>query len=233
MIRKKENFLVHTTGNIENLKSILKSKSLRLAFSSENFSWKNRVVSKAAHPMVCFSEYNPETIDNEIITYGKYAVAFSKEWARTKNIGPVLYVSDTSIAAKGMNELLKARRKKTGNSKLQGKLRLAIMEVKCFMKNETGFNSKTKDKKFDFKSENEWRFVPQKSEIDNYLISQNQSTYINNKEKHNKKLEPFSLKFKFEDLVAIYVENESEQSLIAKMTGINERVIKISKWRMK
>jgi len=61
--KKVENIIVHTTGNIENLRSILTSKSLKLSFSSENFSFKNKVVSKAAHPMVCFSEYNPETIN--------------------------------------------------------------------------------------------------------------------------------------------------------------------------
>ena len=113
MNKKFENIIVHTTGSIENLKSILMSKSLKLSFSSEDFSFKKKVVSKAAHPMVCFSEYNPETINNQVITYGKYAIGFSKKWAREKNIGPVLYVSETSIAAKGMNELLKARRKKS------------------------------------------------------------------------------------------------------------------------
>ncbi|WP_291097491.1 MULTISPECIES: abortive infection system antitoxin AbiGi family protein [unclassified Flavobacterium] len=225
--------IVHTTKNFQNLKSILESKSLRISFCCENFYFNKTAISKAAHPMICFSEYNPATINNEIITYGKYGVGFSKSWARNKKIGPVLYVSDTSTAAKGMKELLTARRIKSFDKKLDPKLRLAIMEVKCFMKNENGYNSYSKNPQFDFKSENEWRFVPLKNEIKNYLISQNQSTYLKNKKKHNQKLEKFPLKFELNDLKVIYVSNTKERNDIINLTGITPEIVKIAKWKWK
>lgn len=223
--------IVHTTKNFLNLKSILETKSLRISFCCENFYFNKKAISKAAHPMICFSEYNPATINNEIITYGKYGVGFSKNWARNKKIGPVLYVSDTSAAAKGMKELLTARRIKSFDKKLDPKLRLAIMEVKCFMKNEKGYNSYSNNPQFDFKSENEWRFVPQKNEIKKYLISQNQSTYLKNKKKHNQKLEKFPLKFELNDLKVIYVSNTKERNDIIKLTGITPVIVKIAKWK--
>lgn len=45
------------------------------------------------------------------------------------------------------------------------------MELKCFIKNEQGYNSHFDVDDFDFKSENEWRFVPEKWEIGNNRCS--------------------------------------------------------------
>jgi hypothetical protein len=231
MNRKTENIIVHTTRSFDNLKSILTSKSLKLKFSCENFYCKNFAISKAAHPMVCFSEYDPDTIQNQTITYGRYAIGFSKTWARNKKIGPVLYVSSESSAAQGMKKLLIARRSK--NEKLDPKVRLAIMEVKCFMKNERGINSNLDQSDFDFKSENEWRFVPQKQEIKNYLISQNQGTYLKNKSRHDKKLEAFPLKFQLEDLEVVYVNDDLERNELIKLTGLSSEKVKIATWKIK
>jgi len=232
MKNKSEKIIIHITKEYYTLKNILSSNSLKLSFSIENFYFNNRVVSKAAHPMVSFSEYDPLTINNKKITYGKYGVGFSKDWAKANNIGPVLYVGPTSVAAKGMRDLLIARRK-TGNERLPGKVRLAIMEVKSFMKNEKGYNSYLKQGNFDFKSENEWRYIPRKSQIDNYLISQNQRTYLRNKDKHNKMLEKYPLRFKMEDIKIVYVTNQSEKDELIKDFGLKTELIKISNWKTK
>jgi len=227
-----ENKIIHVTEEFETLKLILSSNSLKLSFSIEDIYFNNKVVSKAAHPMISFSEYNLSTIDNERITYGKYGLGFSKEWAKTNNVGPVLYVGSTSVAAKGMKELLIARRK-TNSEKLPGKIRLAIMEVKTFMKNEKGYNSKLENENFDFKAENEWRYVPRKPDIDNYLISQNQRTYLKNRYKHNKMLEKYPLKFKSEAIQVVFVSNQSEKYELIKTFGLANGLIKISNWRIK
>ena len=232
-MEEKENLIVHNTKFFENLKSIIKSKSLKISFCCEDFYFNKSAISKAAHPMICFSEYNPLTINNEIITYGKYGIGFSKSWARERKISPVLYVSENSTAAKGMKELLVARRIKLLDKKLDPKLRLAIMEIKCFIKNERGYNSKTNNPEFDFKSENEWRFVPQKKEIKNYLISQNQSTYLSDKKKHNQKLEKFPLKFELTDLKVVYVSNVKERNEIIKLIGVAPKIVEIAIWKTK
>ena len=232
-MEEKENIIVHSTKFFDDLKNILESKSLKISFCCEDFYFNKSAISKAAHPMICFSEYNPLTINNEIITYGKYGIGFSKSWAREKKISPVLYVSENSTAAKGMKELLIARRIRSLDKKLDPKLRLAIMEIKCFIKNEKGYNSNTHNPEFDFKSENEWRFVPQKKEIKNYLISQNQSTYLNNKKKHNQKLEKFPLKFDLNDLKVVYVSNANERNEIIKLTDIAPEKVKIAIWKTK
>ena len=227
-----ENLIIHITKNFEFLKSILSSNSLKLFFSSEDFAFIGKVISKAAHPMISFSEYNLEDINSKIITYGNYGVGFTKEWAYRNNIGPVLYVGQSSVAAKGMKDLLIARRK-TKNDKLPGRVRLAIMEVKTFIKNEKGLNSNLNQKDFDFKAENEWRYVPKKVEINNYLISQNQRTYIRNKDKHNKMLEKFPLKFKRDDLKVVFVSNQTEKDELIKKFDIKVDIIQIANWKNK
>ena len=135
-----ENELLHTTSTMMNLKSILKSKSLKLSYSKEKFRIGNQVISSAAHPMVCFSEYNYKDliIGKEITnTYGRYGIVFKRKWVDNKKIGPVLYIKGNSLAAKGLKTLLRERRE---NTNLPDKVKLAIMEIKCFTKNEKGRN---------------------------------------------------------------------------------------------
>lgn len=232
MSTKDENIIIHTTKSFDDLKKILTGKSLRLSFSSEIFSCKGKTISAAAHPMICFSEYNLKSIHKEIITYGRYAVGFSKRWARKNEIGPVLYVSDNSVAAIGMKKMLEGRRRKDGQNRIPPKIRLAIMELKCFIKNEIGYNSHTGDPNFDFKAENEWRYVPQKNKIRNYLISQNKRSYEKNKKKHNEMLLPFWLSFKLSDIEVIYVSSVEEKHTL-ESNGIHPGLIKISKWKVK
>lgn len=226
-----ESHLIHATDEFEKLKGILKSRSLRLSYSKENFKANGKIVSKAAHPMVCFSEFNLDRIDDEIITYGKFAVGFDKDWARKKKIGPVLYIEQNSLAAKGLESLLRARQNQN-LSKLPSSLRLPIMELKCFIKNETGYNSHTKDYKFNFKAENEWRFVPKKDEIDNFYISQNQNTFRRNHRKHNEILSNYPLRFELKDLKVIFVSNLQEKDLIHSLFDIDQSIIRISNWKV-
>ena len=227
-----ENLIIHFTSEFNFLKSILTSNSLKVCFSCEDFIFNGKYISKSAHPMISFSEYNPDEINSKKITYGNYGIGFSKEWSRNNKIGPVFYVEQSSLAAKGLKELLAARRK-TNNEKLPGKIRLAIMELKAFIKNERGFNSYNNQADFDFKSENEWRFVPKKSQIDNYLISQNQKTYLKNKKRHNKMLEKYPLKFNLSDVRILYVSSDSEKDELIRQFGIIKDKIYIAGWKKK
>lgn len=216
--------IVHFTAKFESLYNILNELGLRLGFCSEDFRYRETVYSRAAHPMVCFCEFDEGTEIKS--SYGKYGVGFTKEWARKNNIGPVLYVSNESAAAKGIGSLLKARRKNDGKY-LPRAVKLAIMEIKCFVKNETGRNDKLQQANFDFKAENEWRYVPTKKQIGNYLISQNQRTYLKNKTKHNDKLSKYPLLFKLNDVAIIFVRTKSEKDAIIKGNDIPGEIIRI------
>lgn len=225
-----DKLIIHSTGTLEVLRSILRTKSLNLSYSKEDFCIGNKKISSAAHPMVCFCERNKDDLQNSTISYGKYGIAFSTDWAVSKRVSPVLYIDGKSLAAKGLATLLKARRNKE-TSKLPNKLRLPIMEIKCFTKNVYGYNSYLRKDNFDFKSEDEWRYVPRKKDIDGNLISQKQSAYVKNQDYYNNKLEPYPLKFKYSDIKNIFVSNKEEIILIAEEFSINKQMIQVSTWR--
>jgi hypothetical protein len=96
-----------------------------------------------------------------------------------------------------------------------------------------GYNSYLKEDNFDFKSENEWRFVPRKNEIGNNLISQKRSTYLKNPKKHNNKLLPYPLRFNKSDIEYIFVSKQEEANKISQAFSININKVLVSRWKTK
>lgn len=226
-----DKLIIHFTKRFDILREILSTNSLLLSYCKEDFNLGNKKISSAAHPMVCFSEYDIEGIDSEIITYGNYGIGFSKTWVKKHKISPVLYISDDSIAAKGLSSLLKARQNQE-SSKLPDNLRLPIMEIKCFTKNVCGYNSFLNDVNFDFKRENEWRYVPEKKDIGNGYISLDRSKYKKDQSYYNNKLKPYPLKFKLSEIEIIFVSNKYERNVIIQEFNIENDKIRIGKWRL-
>jgi hypothetical protein len=224
-----DNLIIHVTKTFNVLESILQSTSLRLAYSKERFCIGSKVVSNAAHPMVCFSEYNINELSIKKITYGKYGIAFTKAWACKNRISPVLYIDSNSIAAEGLAALLRARRNKE-TSRMNKKVKRSIMEIKCFTKNIRGRNTYLNIDNFDFRSENEWRYVPRKSDIGGNYISESLRTYLKNQKRYNDRLIPYPLKFKYADIAMLFVSDENERIQIEKHHPISSSKIRISEW---
>lgn len=225
-----EKLLIHFTSKYKYIKSIIESNSLRLSYCEEDFYMGKRKVSSSAHPMICFSEVEIKHLSYKNISYGRYGIGFTIDWARQNKINPVIYINQNSIAANGLASLLKARRNRQ-DSKLPDKLRLPIMQLKCFTKNEQGYNSHLQVENFNFKNESEWRFVPNKKDIGNGLISQNKSKYKANKDFYNNKLLPYPFKFNVEDIEVVYIEHETELNELKILYPLIESKIKISNWR--
>jgi len=93
------------------------------------------------------------------------------------------------------------------------------------------YNSYLEIDNFDFKNENEWRYVPRKSDIEGNLISQKQSTYLKNPKRHNKKLLLYPLKFTSSDIEVVYVAKKSEFTQVLNEFSIDSSKIKVSNWK--
>lgn len=223
-------YLIHFTTDFKNLENILDTFSLKLSYCQEEFYLGDKKISSAAHPMVCFSEYDTKELLAKTITYGCYGIAFHWSWVLKRKIEPVLYLFNRSAAANALADLLKARQ---NNVELPSRLRLPIMTLKCFTKNAVGYNSCMRIKDFKFHEENEWRYVPRKNEIGGGLISQNRSTYLRNKNYYNKKLEPYSIGFTLKDIAVVYVKNMTDKTLLSKTIGLDARKIKVAPWKTK
>ncbi|MEL0639543.1 abortive infection system antitoxin AbiGi family protein [Pseudoalteromonas aliena] len=219
--------IIHFTRKFDYLKSILSFCSFRLSYCGEYFGDNTgKVISRAAHPMVSFSNYNDEELHTKIVTYGGYGIAIKKSWAVEHGLSPVNYVEKNSPVAQGLVSLLKARQ----NKKIPSSLRLPIIQLKCFTKHVYGFNSKFNEPSFDFKAENEWRFVPSLKQIGRNKISENFSTYDKNQQKYNKRLEKYPLRFSLTDIAFVYVKSEIERNEIITQTGLLASQVKLRLW---
>ncbi|MCC5916474.1 MAG: hypothetical protein JJU02_04015 [Cryomorphaceae bacterium] len=224
--------LIHFTTDFQKLNQILSTQSLKLHYCKEEFCIVDKKISRAAHPMISFSEYDVTQLSSKKITYGKYGIAFSQSWVEKHRIHPVLYIDKNSIVANSLADLLKARRK-NAKTQLAPKVRLSIMTIKCFTKNAIGFNSYLDNPNFNFRDENEWRFVPTKQQIGGNLISQDRSKYLAKQDFYNKKLENYPLTFKNEDIEFIFLETNIQLQEILKRLSIAKEKIKISNWKTK
>jgi len=222
--------IIHFTSHFSKLSSIINTSSLRLKYCQEDFSLGDKMISRAAHPMVCFCNHDIDQLQSVTITYGRYGIAFTDEWVRKNKLHPVLYFDKASVLADALAKLLKARQNKE-DSKLPDNLRLPIITIKCFTKNAQGYNSALKIDNFNFAEEREWRFVPNKKDIDDALISQNRSTYLKNKAAHNRKLLPFPLRFTSNDVSRIFVATDGEAKILEEK-GIEKDKISLSKWKI-
>lgn len=220
--------LIHFTSEFENLVSILESKSFLVRYCGEYFGDNTgQVISRAAHPMVSFSDYSHEELSSKTVTYGGYGVALHKTWAVKNKLSPVNYVEKNSPVAQGLVSLLLARQR----GKLPSNLRLSVIQLKCFTKHVYGYNSYFHTDNFDFKAENEWRFVPSAKQIGGNRISENYSTYKKFEDKYNRRLEPYALKFFNNDIKYVYVQNESEKEHLVKSLGLPPTQVKLAEWK--
>ncbi|MBK7573630.1 MAG: hypothetical protein IPI10_19290 [Bacteroidetes bacterium] len=222
--------IIHFTSKFETLKTIINSSSLRLFYCKEDFYLGGKMASSAVHPMVSFSEYIVKTIDKKKITYGNFGIGFKKSWVVKNKLHPVIYIDKNSLVANSLADLLVARRK-NAVTQLAPKVKLAIMTIKCFTKNTNGYNSKFKIDDFDFKNENEWRYVPTKKQIGGILISQSKSKYLARTDHYNNQLENYPLKFTASDIEYIFVSTMRQKKIIAKLANIDTDKILISRWK--
>lgn len=220
--------IIHFTNSYNSLSGILDAKGFKLAYCGEIFTVEGRRVSSAAHPMVCFSAYSGTDLNGRNITYGRFGIEMKKEWVEVNKITPVLYVNESSQVALALGTMLRARQERE-EFKLPRELRLPVIQLKCFTKNAVGYNSYFEKQDFKFYEENEWRFVPTLTELNGVKLSQNLSTYENNKIKHDIKLSGHTLGFEMKDIKKVYVQHESEIVDIKAIFG-SEIVVLVSPW---
>lgn len=177
--------------------------------------------------MVSFSNYNLKYLAKKKITYGKFGIAFKEDWVKRNSINPVIYMNNMSFASSGLDTLLKARRSTV--EMLPAKVRLAIIKLKYFTKNTKGYNSYTGTDDFNFKSENEWRFVPNKKQIGRNRISLSASAFEEDKNKYNEMIKGYPLRFNKEDIKYIYVDQEYIKKFESSFRYLGDK-IQVTPW---
>lgn len=221
--------IIHFTGSLQNVRGILNDKGFRLKYCQEEFSFGDSTISAAVHPIVCFSSYAQSDLKSLEVTYGRYGIALSEDWALRRGIHEVLYLEKNSVPAKALAALLQARQGKIGE--LSVNLRQPVMQIKCFVKNAKGKNKKAGIKDFDFRAENEWRYVPTKKQIGGKMISQHKSVYDRNKTAMNETISKYMVSFSITDVVQVYVNKLSEIKELVNNSSLDENLFSVSPWK--
>lgn len=221
--------LFHFTSSYKAIAGILSDKGFRLKYCKEEFSFGKKRISTAVHAMVSFSSYFQHELIDAPITYGRYGICLTEEWAHRMKVHEVLYMERNSRPAKALATLLEARQGKRGE--FPDTLRLPVMQIRCFVKNAKGPNAKAGNNQFNFRSEREWRFIPSNTEIGGARFSENQSRYKEHRDKMNAEVWNYKLGFTSKDIVRIYVDTEAEISQLSGHTGIKSNLFKISPWK--
>lgn len=199
------NSIIHYTLSFDVLCKIL-DEGFKLKYCGEKLDLGTAKGSNAAHPMVSFCDIPLTESSAHFKSYGFYGIGLYKEWAFRKELNPVLYIEKNSYMAKSLSSMIECVRQKDS-----GSIGNEMYLLKAFTKNYSGnlVTSTRKEKNYIFYNEREWRYVPQKEDIES-TISTLLSYYEENKDSLNAKIANFRLKFEPQDISYIIVKSTNE-----------------------
>ncbi|MNR79915.1 hypothetical protein D3C72_106260 [compost metagenome] len=202
--------LFHFTKSLDILQAILKD-GFWPRYCLEDIQWQGHVENEfVSFPMVCFCDIPIGRISEHVNFYGSFGIGLTKEWGAKNNLNPIMYFA-------GNNPVHGALQAITGIvTKLPDKA-----EHKAGLKNIRYILGHTKPTsgrmilsgepvRKDFYQESEWRFVPQHTDISDYLSLEQfqKSDYLN--ECNKKTSELCRLKFLPTDVKYIFVPSDAD-----------------------
>lgn len=192
------NTLFRFVDNFEYLKDIIKKQAIMPRYCIESIEYLDIEISEIAYPMICFCDINLHKLNEHIVFYGPFGIAFNKDWGIEKGIQPIQYINEFSNLKNDFSEAFKDSLSAEYTDKAQDFLLTQMKYIKPIL-GKMKRNNKSYAK--NFTDECEWRYVPNvKSE--NYpevLFGQNiiQRDNLNEAIALNNNL---WLKFKLEDI---------------------------------
>lgn len=149
------NILWHQT-NFINLKSILKSRSLKCAYSLEEVD--DILNQKVAFPMVSMCDLPFSELAEYMGKYGEYAIGLSREWGIKSKFTPIWYYAPRSRVPQLLRKLI---REEVNNHKDDDSdIIESLMGVVAYMKKMEGPLLRHNYLKYRFYDEREVRYVP-------------------------------------------------------------------------
>lgn len=157
------NTLFHFIGKLEYLISILEREAIVPRYCTETVDYLEIPHKSIAYPMLCFCDINLHKIENHISFYGRYGIAFSKEWGIKMGIQPIQYVNKNSYLCKDFSEAFNMALKSSYTDEVQNYL-LSQMH---FLKPIEGYMKRDGEDKYkNFTDECEWRYIPEVAILD-------------------------------------------------------------------
>ena len=203
------------------LKQILQHRAIIPRYVNEDISYLGISEKTVSIPMTCFCDISIPRIEEHTKIYGRYGIAFYKDWCISRKIQPIHYINpDSGIQHDFLNAFSQAERY-SGNDEVVDVIQSYLLSHLMYMKplyGESHFSNKVGQ---NFHDEREWRYVPTISEIDTELPPLLYGKLNNNtsRDSHNlglTKCKAAWLSFNWSDIKYILVPNEkAKKSLVS------------------
>lgn len=181
----------HYVQKLEYLVHTLKHKCFDVYYCLENQCFIEEKKTEYI-PMVCFTDLNHKVTETHKKRYGSYVIKLTKDWANRKKLSPVLYLS---LHGK-LTQIIKDLYRQCEPNVQQN----ILSYCKPYRAKSLCKRTRKYDEVVRFYDEREWRYVP-----DNYLPYEDDGNsgfiYANDK-----------LTFEYEDVVRVYVPDESAKN---------------------
>lgn len=217
--KQSANTLFNFMPQIRFLKKILTNQAIIPRYVNEDIHYLGLTADDLAIPMTCFCDINMQRIEWHTKKYGKYGIAFHKDWSIRKGIQPIHYINPDSFLLREYRETFISAEKYNGNDEEVGKLQDYLLCHLAFMK--PLYSELTSPSFQNFHDEREWRYVPNMSDISSELpqILWGKRNSDKAREDFNKGLEMCKeswLNFGCEDIRYILLPNERALKSIVK-----------------
>jgi hypothetical protein len=223
------NILFHFTKPKENLFEIL-SATFKVSYAREVVMGPD-TRREFAIPMVSFCDLRLTELKNHMDNYGSYGIGLTKEWANSKGLNPVMYLSrHCKLADNFMNGLngIYTHLDRLSDPEAIEKLTknyTNILTTYQYIKNYEGNlfrDGELKHENYRFADEREWRYVPPISEtgVQPFVALTNIDTR-EKKQALNQRISHLCLRYQPEDIKYLIVERDDEiAELITHLRGV-------------
>ena len=204
----------------EFLYKTLNRKALVPRYYGEDVRYLNINEKELIYPTICFCDINIHKLKSHVESYGKYGIAFSKEWGISNGIQPINYINSNSVLCKdfgeAFNRTFEKQKSQNRDSTEDGYSILGdyLLTQMYFMKPITGQMPREGEyKNRNFTDEREWRYIPDISTIGLPQVvreEQNAAKTELNKVLEQEQCSPCWLRFEFEDIRYIILSKETD-----------------------
>lgn len=214
------------TSEVDYLITTIKNSMVSPRYCAEDLGYlKIRGIKKMAFPMKCFCDINLHKLEDHLVWYGYYGLAFSKEWGMQNKIQPIQYINPDSELRKDFADAFSAALKVDASKQTaaQQKMKSFLLHQLMYYKPYSGmFENRNTKKRFNkcFTDECEWRFIPdvtvagfQQVYYDQNIIN---AGVLNDMSNAMSGIADISLPFEYSDIKYIIVKNSSD---FAKLTA--------------
>jgi hypothetical protein len=196
--------IFHYTEKSEYLKGILKD-GFHPRYSLEDLRWLGLNLREIAFPLVSFCDIPLSRVDDHANFYLSYGIGLKQNWAVTKGITPITYVSHQSELRNDFRRLIRLKKDPSESALTYGFLSYAKpLSGKMYRRGKTV--------RREFYRECEWRYIPRikRDHVDSFLVPERFHDQELLKVDHKKLAESYRLEFDASSIKHIILKSDEE-----------------------